>query len=96
MVDDPSLNNFENAFAAHNFKDSFAKTSTVNEEDNAKPEKKVKMKKIPSTITKPYWRISDAQVTEVTKGAVLSEETTVYMLYYERVDRKQIKRHHRS
>lgn len=96
LVDDPSLNNFENAFAAHNFKDSFAKTSTVNEEDNAKPEKKVKMKKIPSTITKPYWRISDAQVTEVTKGAVLSEETTVYMLYYERVDRKQIKRHHRS
>ncbi|RCK55749.1 Ubiquitin carboxyl-terminal hydrolase 16 [Candida viswanathii] len=94
LVDDPSVNNFENAFAAHNFKDSF-KSNGVGESDK-KPEKKVKMKKIPTTISKPYWRISDANVTEVTRGAVLTEETTVYMLYYERVDRKQIKRTQRA
>lgn len=53
---------------------------------------KVKMKKISSLIRYPYWRIGDTHVQEVSKSAVLFETTSVYMLYYERVDRKQIKR----
>lgn len=58
-----------------------------------KPESKpVKMKKIPSVIKSPFWRISDSSVTEVGKENVLIEKTSVYMLYYERIDRKQIKR----
>lgn len=52
---------------------------------------KVKMKKIPTLIKSPYWRISDATITEVSRSAVLLETSTVYMLYYERVDRKQIR-----
>lgn len=44
----------------------------------------VKMKKIPSLIKYPFWRISDAQVSEVSKENVLCETSTVYMLYYER------------
>lgn len=53
---------------------------------------KVKMKKIPSLIKHPYWRVGDSQVMEVTKSAVLFETASVYMLYYERIDRKQIER----
>lgn len=52
----------------------------------------VKMKKIPSLLRYPYWRIGDTQVQEVSRSAVMFETTSVYMLYYERVDRKQIKR----
>lgn len=62
----------------------------------SEPQKKVKMKKINSLISNPYWRISDGQVSEVSRASVLSEETSAYMLYYERVDRKQIKRSHRK
>lgn len=61
-------------------------------EKPAEPEKNVKMKKIPSLIKSPFWRISDAQVSEVSKDLVLLEQTSVYMLYYERVDRKQIRK----
>ncbi|EMG46842.1 hypothetical protein G210_2887 [Candida maltosa Xu316] len=91
LVEDPCKNNFEDAFANYDFADKLKDGHGQKQE-----EKKVKMKKIPSIISKPYWRISDGQVTEVSKAAVLQEETTVYMLYYERVDRKQIKRHHRA
>lgn len=47
----------------------------------------IKLKKIPSMLKNPYWRISDSVVTEVTKAAVLCETTSVYMLYYERVEK---------
>ncbi|KGR04206.1 ubiquitin carboxyl-terminal hydrolase 16 [Candida albicans GC75] len=94
LVDDPNQNNFDNAFATHNFRDAFNGNKDTATNKKQEEEKKVKMKKIPSIISKPYWRISDATVTEVSKASVLAEETTVYMLYYERVDRKQIKRHH--
>lgn len=53
---------------------------------------KVKMKKIPSIIRYPYWRIGDTHVQEVSKAAVMFENASAYMLYYERVDRKQVKR----
>mmetsp|Transcript_1747 Transcript_1747/g.1736 ORF Transcript_1747/g.1736 Transcript_1747/m.1736 type:complete len:840 (-) Transcript_1747:71-2590(-) len=56
-----------------------------------KEQKKVKMRKIPSLIKHPFWRISDSQITEVSRSTVLWENATVYMLYYERVDRGQIK-----
>lgn len=52
---------------------------------------KVKMKKIPSLIKRPFWKISDTEVTEVSRGDVCCETSSVYMLYFERVDRKQIK-----
>lgn len=61
------------------------------DESTTKEPHKVKMKKIPTLIKSPYWRISDATITEVSRSAVLLETTTVYMLYYERVDRKQIR-----
>lgn len=60
-------------------------------DESTKESHKVKMKKIPTLIKSPYWRISDATITEVSRSAVLLETTTVYMLYYERVDRKQIR-----
>lgn len=53
---------------------------------------KVKMKKIPSLIKNGFWRISDSQITEVSRASVLCENATVYMLYYERVDRAQVPR----
>lgn len=62
------------------------------EEPAMGPASKVKMKKIPSLIRYPYWRIGDTHVQEVSKSAVLYETASAYMLYYERVDRKQIKR----
>lgn len=52
---------------------------------------KVKLKKIPSVIKHPYWRIGDSQIAEVSRSAVLFETTSVYMLYYERIDRKQVR-----
>lgn len=52
---------------------------------------KVKLKKIPSIIKHPYWRVGDAQISEVSRSAVMFETTSVYMLYYERIDRKQVK-----
>lgn len=59
-----------------------------------KPKKvpRVKMKKIPSLIKSPYWRVGDSHVTEVTKSAVLFESSSAYMLYFERVDRKQVRK----
>lgn len=84
LIDNPEQDYFGN------FEDPFKKSG---KEEVKKPEKKkVKMTKIPSLIKNPYWRISDAQVVEVSRNSVLFETTTVYMLYYERVDRKQIKR----
>lgn len=47
----------------------------------------IKLKKIPTMLKNPYWRISDSVITEVTKAAVLCETTSVYMLYYERVEK---------
>ncbi|KAF3985084.1 hypothetical protein FT662_05358 [Candidozyma haemuli var. vulneris] len=48
---------------------------------------KVKMKKIPSSMKHPYWKVGDSQVAEVSKSSVLLETASVYMLYYERIDR---------
>lgn len=59
-------------------------------EDNEQS-KKVKMRKIPSLIKHPFWRISDSEISEVSRSTVLWENSSVYMLYYERVDRGQIK-----
>lgn len=50
---------------------------------------RMKLQKIPSLIKHPFWRVGDAKVSEVTKSAVLLETGSVYMLYYERVLRKQ-------
>lgn len=52
---------------------------------------KVKLKKTPSMLKYPYWRIGDSQVTEVSRSAVMLETSSVYMLYYERSDRLQDK-----
>lgn len=52
--------------------------------------KKIKMKKLPSVIKHPYWRVGDSQVSEVSRSAVLFETSSVYMLYYERVDGKRL------
>ncbi|CAI5758924.1 unnamed protein product [Candida verbasci] len=87
LVDDLNKNNFDDAFASANFKKQFHEPK-----QSTKPKEKVKMKKINSLITNPYWRISDANTSEVSTASVLAEEQTVYMLYYERVDRKQIRR----
>ena len=66
--------------------DKFSKRSF----NNPTPAQKqcVKMKKIPSLIRYPYWRIGDSHVQEVSNSAVMSEMATAYLLYYERVDRK--------
>lgn len=83
---------------AHDIEKSFDKFSKSGfGEAPAPPEptstnNKVKMKKIPSTIRYPYWRIGDTHVQEVSKAAVMFENVSAYMLYYERVDRKQVKR----
>jgi ubiquitin carboxyl-terminal hydrolase 16 len=66
----------------------FLKGSTPNQKSNfASKQEPVKMKKIPSIIKHPFWRISDSQVTEVSRNSVLWETSTVYMLYYERIDK---------
>lgn len=51
---------------------------------------KIKMTKISSLMKHPYWKISDAQVSEVSRASVFCETASVYMLYYERVDRQQV------
>ena len=66
-------------------------SKSVHDSQNSQHSDKVKMKKIPSAIKQPYWRISDSKVTEVSRSTMMLEMTSVYMLYYERVDRKQIK-----
>lgn len=71
--------------------DYFSARPSAFEKKNVQEKERVKMTKIPSLIKNPYWRISDSQITEVSRSAVLCETTSVYMLYYERVDRKQIK-----
>lgn len=74
--------------------DYFSKFSASSQETaqpNKEEPKKVKMRKIPTLIKNPFWRISDSQITEVSRASVLCETSSVYMLYYERVDRKQIK-----
>ena len=62
----------------------------ISEEQKPRKTPRVKMKKIPSVIKSPYWRIGDSHVTEVTRSAVLFETTSVYMLYFERLDRKPL------
>lgn len=52
--------------------------------------KRMKMKKIPSLIKHPFWKVGDSLVAEVSKSSVLLETASVYMLYYERADRKPI------
>lgn len=81
------------------FDDSyFLKASTDSESERpsnqpqttASDNHKIKMTKIPSLLKHPYWKISDAQVTEVSRASVFCETASVYMLYYERVDRQQV------
>lgn len=74
--------------SAREIQQLFDKFSVKNDQHQST---QVKMKKIPSIIKFPYWRVGDAQVAEVSKSAVLFETASVYMLYFERVDRKQIK-----
>lgn len=80
LVDGPEMDYFS----------SLGSQKITTETSNEKP-KKVKMRKIPSLIKHPFWRISDSEITEVSSSTVLWENSSVYMLYYERVDRKQIK-----
>ncbi|EGW34819.1 uncharacterized protein SPAPADRAFT_132302 [Spathaspora passalidarum NRRL Y-27907] len=84
-VPHPKVEDKSNLFNGYDLKQSF----------NGKKHKenKIKVKKISSLINNPYWRISDARIQEVSTSYVLSEVTTVYMLFYERVDNKQIRRH---
>lgn len=63
--------------------------NTISESNASKG--RVKMRKIPSVIKSPFWRIGDSQVSEVSRSSVLFETTSVYMLYYERIDRKQVR-----
>lgn len=44
-----------------------------------------KHKKLVSVIQKPYWRISDTKVTEVSENSVLADGKAAYMLLYERL-----------
>ncbi|KAG7194810.1 uncharacterized protein KQ657_004491 [Scheffersomyces spartinae] len=46
----------------------------------------VTLKKLPTSVKYPFWRISDSQVTEVPKTSVLCEHAAAYMIYYERSD----------
>lgn len=87
LVDDLEGNYFSSALAISALEKSEAERRAATEAKN-----KVKMKKIPSLIKYPYWRISDSTISEVSGSAVLSETSSVYMLYYERVDRKQVRR----
>lgn len=48
----------------------------------------IRLKKIPSIIKYPYWRIGDTIVNEVPKSSVLFEASTVYILYFERSDNR--------
>lgn len=83
LVDNPQDDYFGN------FREPF--NANGQKQESQPSHHRVKMTKIPSLIKNPYWRISDSQITEVSKAAVLYETASVYMLYYERVDRKQIK-----
>ncbi|GMM38772.1 putative ubiquitin-specific protease [Saccharomycopsis crataegensis] len=40
--------------------------------------------KISSIIKKPFWKLSDSEVTEVTDATVFNDTAAVYMLFYER------------
>lgn len=64
----------------------------VKNEEVKSSQTKVKMKKLSSVIKHPYWRVGDAQVSEVSSSAVMFETASVYMLYYERLDQKQLLR----
>ncbi|CUM66335.1 uncharacterized protein PRCAT00003997001 [Priceomyces carsonii] len=75
--------------------DYFSKPMESDKAQSQNDDHTVRMKKIPSLIKHPFWKISDANVMEVSKASVLCETSSVYMLYYERVDRKQIKGSHR-
>lgn len=81
----PTAEEIEKLFDKFSKKDSIELSQSVSSP-------KVKMKKIPSLIRYPYWRIGDTHVQEVSKSAVLFENASAYMLYYERVDRKQVRR----
>ncbi|RLV93150.1 Ubiquitin carboxyl-terminal hydrolase 16 [Spathaspora sp. JA1] len=92
-VDDPAVgapkpngqDKSSELFNGYDLKDSF---------HAKKPkENKLKVKKLSSLINNPFWRISDSRIQEVSTSYVLSEVTTVYMLFYERVDNKQVRRH---
>lgn len=90
LLDDIKNDYFSSVDLEKSMSEKFSQKTA--EQEQASKEK-VKMKKIPSLIKHPYWRISDAQVTEVSRASVLCETESVYMLYYERVDRKQVKSH---
>ncbi|CCE65520.1 hypothetical protein TPHA_0L01670 [Tetrapisispora phaffii CBS 4417] len=42
-----------------------------------------KTKKLNSIKSKPYWKISDTDISEVTENQVINESKYVYMLYYD-------------
>lgn len=63
----------------------------LNRDQFERTKDKIRMKKIPTLIKHPFWKVGDAEVSEVSKPSVLLETASVYMLYYERTDRKQHK-----
>ena len=44
-----------------------------------------KGKKLGSVLNKPFWRISDAKISEVSTDYILNDDKAVYMLFYERL-----------
>jgi ubiquitin carboxyl-terminal hydrolase 16 len=83
---------FSLSLANGSFEKSLNGNASSNHKNTTNKDHKVKMKKIPSLIKNGFWRISDSRVAEVSRASVLCENETVYMLYYERVDRAQVKR----
>lgn len=43
-----------------------------------------KKKKLGSVLSKPFWRVSDSKITEVSEDSVLSDGKAAYMIIYER------------
>lgn len=91
---DPNLNT-PAEIVVHGLKEDYFSSGNPNGSNEVKEndttKDNIRMRKLPSVIKHPFWKVSDSQVTEVSTSAVLQETSTVYMLYYERIDRKQVK-----
>lgn len=66
--------------------DSYFHPSTASPSDKPEAARRMRMRKLRSTIKTPFWRIGDSTVSEVAKSTVLFETGTAYMLYYERLN----------
>lgn len=66
-------------------KDGGEKSQAKPHIDNQKSEtNEIKMRKISSLIKNPFWRINDNNTSETSLQTVLNENSSVYMLFYER------------